>query len=196
MAALLYQRGKLVLHGSCVCVQGEAVAFLGESGWGKSSLAAAFFLNGYPVVADDLAAVDQEAGKTWVSPGFPQLKIRPELLVSLGHNSRTLFFLDEVESKLGLDVSPGFPVHPLPLKRIYVLSETIEQDIQPIPPQQAVLELIRHSYPTRTLHPGDALHLRQCADLARTIPLYWLKPSQDLAALSDLVALVADNHVA
>src|SRR5262249_21201448 len=41
MAVLLCQRGFLVLHASAVEVDGEAIAFVGASGAGKSSLAAA-----------------------------------------------------------------------------------------------------------------------------------------------------------
>ncbi len=40
LAVAQHQRGRLVLHGSVVAAGGRAVAFLGGSGWGKSTLAA------------------------------------------------------------------------------------------------------------------------------------------------------------
>jgi hypothetical protein len=57
MAYLLRQRGYLPLHASAVAIAGQGVLFLGESGAGKSTTAAAFSVRGHDVLADDLAAV-------------------------------------------------------------------------------------------------------------------------------------------
>src|SRR5690349_17772149 len=57
MAAILYQRGYLVLHASGVAHQGRAIGFVGRRGWGKSTMAAALHTQGCPLVADDVLAV-------------------------------------------------------------------------------------------------------------------------------------------
>src|SRR5207237_1442435 len=62
LALLLSQRGLLVLHASAVAVEGRAIAFLGESGQGKSTTAAAFLAHGHTVVADDVLAVRIDDG--------------------------------------------------------------------------------------------------------------------------------------
>jgi hypothetical protein len=55
MAILLQQRGLLVLHASCVAIDDQAIAFLGVSGAGKSTMASAFhYMHGYPLITDDL----------------------------------------------------------------------------------------------------------------------------------------------
>src|SRR5207245_2121597 len=75
LALLLVQRGLLVLHASAVEVAGRAIAFLGESGQGKSTTAAAFHACGHPVVADDVVAVQIEDGGPLIYPGLPQLNL-------------------------------------------------------------------------------------------------------------------------
>jgi hypothetical protein len=57
---VLHLRGTPCLHGSAVAVDGRAVAFLGHSGAGKSTTAAAFVRAGLPALTDDVLALDEE----------------------------------------------------------------------------------------------------------------------------------------
>ena len=61
-ALLLHQRGFLVMHASVVARGDRAVAILGKNGWGKSTIAGALYAKGYDLVADDVAAVQLDAG--------------------------------------------------------------------------------------------------------------------------------------
>ena len=56
-------RGELCLHASAVSIGGRAVLFVGESGAGKSTIAAALAVRGHRVIADDLVVIsaDHEA---------------------------------------------------------------------------------------------------------------------------------------
>lgn len=54
LCVLLRQRGLLVLHASCININHKGVAFMGGSGWGKSTLATAFHTKGYDVLTDDV----------------------------------------------------------------------------------------------------------------------------------------------
>ena len=74
LAVLLHQRGRLVLHASGVALDGCAVAFLGGSGWGKSTLAGLLHRRGHRFLTDDVLPVDVERGRT-VAPGIPELKV-------------------------------------------------------------------------------------------------------------------------
>ena len=53
-----HQRDLLVLHGSAVQIDGGAVVFLGPTGAGKSTTAAAFYGEGYPLLDDDIVVID------------------------------------------------------------------------------------------------------------------------------------------
>jgi hypothetical protein len=173
----------------------EAVAFLGESGWGKSSMSAALHARGHGVMADDVTAVHFGAGTATVFPGFPQLKLNPEAAASLGYDAASLFVLHTLEAKRGFRVTHGFPTAPLPLKCVFVLAEDTICRIDPLQPQETLIELVRHSYPTRFLHPGGAKHFLQCAHLTKGVPMYYLKRPRSLQALPDLARLV-EKHLA
>lgn len=193
LAMILYQRGLFILHASAARVGGEAVAFLGHSGWGKSTTAAALHARGHEVVADDMVAVQLGSGglRPIVWPGFPQLKLWPEAADALGKDSENLPRLHRSSEKRGHRLTEGFSPSALPLKRIYVLAEGDRQQIEQLPPQESVIELVRHSFGTRLLssQPGGA-HFLRCANLARRMPLHRLsrpRALDELAALAQLI---------
>ncbi|MGI9351661.1 MAG: hypothetical protein ACR2O3_08865 [Rhizobiaceae bacterium] len=53
VAVILMQRDRLVLHGSCVARDGEAIGFLGDSGIGKSTAAISLIDHGFELIGDD-----------------------------------------------------------------------------------------------------------------------------------------------
>ena len=57
-AFLLALRGETVLHASAVAIDGAAVAFVGQSGRGKSTIAALLCVAGAELVTDDVLTVD------------------------------------------------------------------------------------------------------------------------------------------
>lgn len=194
MAVLLYQRGLLVLHGSVVDINGDAVVFLGHSGAGKSSTAAALHMCGHKIIADDVAAINLDTDPATVFPGFPQIKLSSEAAVSLGYDIEPLL-LHPQEEKRGYRITQRFSPEPLLLKRIYVLAEDAALGIEPIRPQEAVIELVRHSRPTTLFHSGGAPHFLQCASLAKKLTIYRLKRPRSLLLLPNLAKLV-EEHVA
>ncbi len=68
---LLRLRGITCLHASAVAVDGQALAFMGPPGAGKSTTAAAFARRGYPVLTDDITALEEKGERFWVLPGGP-----------------------------------------------------------------------------------------------------------------------------
>lgn len=76
IASLLALSGEPTLHGSAVAVDGKALAFLNESGMGKSSLAGILCANGADFVTDDLLRL-QSDGENWrCYPGSGYLRLR------------------------------------------------------------------------------------------------------------------------
>jgi hypothetical protein len=153
----LAMRGTWSLHASAAMFQGETIALLGESGQGKSTLAAYLSSDGGPGwqrIADDILPATLEQSEITVWPHFPQLK-------------------------MPADKQPGlsFPEH-LPLDKICILTSA---DIDAIPaleqvsPAQAAQVLLAHTAGTR-MFPPDLLvkHLDFCAEVAKRVPVYRL----------------------
>lgn len=195
LGVLLHQRGFLVLHASAVAANGFAVSFLGGRGWGKSTVAAAFHARGHAFVADDVTAIDMSPGGFTVLPAFPQLKLWPEGVVSLGEAPERLPRIHPLVEKRARRATQGFSRRPCPLKRIYVLAEGPDPAIEPLRPQEALIELVRHSYGTRLLKLDGAacLHFLQCTRLATHITICRLRRPRSLPVLSDLANLVEDD---
>ena len=82
---LLHQRGALVLHGSAVARDGQAIILCGDSRAGKSTLAAALCREGCEFVADDLCVLTPDgAGRFRVLPDGRQLKLWGQAIAHLG----------------------------------------------------------------------------------------------------------------
>lgn len=74
-AILLTLRGRMVLHASAVEVDGRVVAFVGQSGRGKSTMAALMCVNGARLVTDDVLAIETDDGVRCVG-GAVEVRLR------------------------------------------------------------------------------------------------------------------------
>lgn len=79
LSSAVYFRGLLPLHASAVEINGKAVAFCGDSGAGKSTTSAIFQQAGYPIIADDIVALQRtEDVRFHAHPGPAISKLSPE----------------------------------------------------------------------------------------------------------------------
>ena len=120
--ALLFQRGLLPLHGSAIATQTGAVLILGESGAGKSTLAAALNRHGFPLVSDDVCAIDC-AARPVIFPAYPQIKLTPASATALGMANEASDDFSTYEKKFHLR-NPSFYPRSLPLVAIYLLEKS------------------------------------------------------------------------
>lgn len=193
LCLLLEQRGLLVLHASCVNIDGQAVAFMGGSGWGKSTLAAAFHHRGYNVLTDDVMPLDIAAAETLVLPSYPQFKVSPEALASLGRETSHLSPVYPSCRKLAYRFTQGFQTSPLPLQKIYVLRKGDQHAITPVTGQAAFGELVRHTRAIDVLKVHKELisrHLHLCTALAKQVSFSYFTRKQALKELPELVDLI------
>ena len=75
---ILSRRELLVLHASAVLTPHGAIAFVGKSGQGKSTLAACFGQIGCPLISDDYLVL-RKTGQAWAAiPSYPGVRLWPE----------------------------------------------------------------------------------------------------------------------
>jgi hypothetical protein len=196
LALLLHQRGRFVLHASAVESDGGAIAFAGGSGWGKSTLAAALHARGCGMVADDVTAIVLGGATPTVLPAFPQFKLWPAAVTSLGGAPDALARVHPLFEKRAHRITRGFSRGPLPLRRIYVLADDAAPNIERLPAQDAFLALVRHWYGARfgdrllRVDGASAVHFQQCATLVDQVPCYQLRRAHsavDTLELADVV---------
>lgn len=199
MGVVLHQRGFLVLHASAVALGGEAVAFVGQKRWGKSTMAATLHDRGHSLMADDVVALEVHHHRPiQVQPAFPQIKLWPDAITCIGKQPDDLPRLGARLEKRNHQLSSGFMSDILPLKHIYVLGQGDDIAIQPLQPQEIIQHLLQNSYVTRfgqtLLQERGTSHFKQLMILAQQVPLFRLLRPASLDLLPD-IATVVENHV-
>jgi hypothetical protein len=197
LGVLLHQRGQLVLHASAVSLNGSAaIAFLAEKSVGKSTTAAAFCAAGHGLIVDDILAIDIAPGAAPMAlPGFPQLKLWPESAARFVEDAETLPRLAPDLEKRSRLAPAGFGNQKLPIRCIYILVDGAEEEIEPLGPQQAFAELIRHSYLAHVIAATgmSQTHFQQIVALANSTPIAMLRRRRSLDCLPALVKLVEQH---
>jgi hypothetical protein len=193
LAAVL--RGKDVLHASAVAVNGRAVAFLGRSGAGKTTLAGRIVAHGPSLVTDDVLAIDLSGQDVVVHRGAGVARIDArELRAMTGRERQVLGAVLARGEKC--HVSPPLGPLRLPLALTYHLVRPADVggvDIAAVHPDDPGLLLGNAFLP----YVNDPERLRRlldvCAEVAATTPLYEVRVGADTAS-ADVAAAVL-RHV-
>ena len=73
---LMGSRGSLIVHAAAVSLtEGKAILLFGESGRGKSTLAAACLSNGAKLLSDDAVKLEIGSDGVWVTGAYPGLRL-------------------------------------------------------------------------------------------------------------------------
>jgi hypothetical protein len=196
MIGILRQRGMFLLHGSAIAVGAYAILFLGHSGQGKSTTAAAFSRAGYRAITDDIAAIHNVDGSCRLIPGYPRLRLSEEGAHLLDSQARELPPPVELaDRKRSYSIASWFQPEPLPVKQIYLLTDGEELKVERVEPQKIFQELFGFSFLRRKAASAEvkAQHFMQFQQLAEVVSVRRLIRPRDLALLPALADLVIDE---
>jgi serine kinase of HPr protein (carbohydrate metabolism regulator) len=198
-AVLCHQRGLLPLHASAIATPQGAVAFLGSSGAGKSSIAAFLSQRGHRILADDICLIDPAAPRDQrVLPVAPWLKLWSTTLDALGESSRGLprVFSDDEKYRYGLqqlDV-PTRLAELILLERAQDQTETSFERLAPVHALHAVLDLTYQSWLVRAMGRTEQYFLR-CGQALDSVRVTRMRRTWSFDAM-ETTLLALEAHLA
>ena len=197
LGALLQQRGYLLLHACAITDGNSAIVFLGKSGSGKSTTAAAFLERGYKLLTDDICAIKfDENSMAYVYPSFPQQRLQLDTLRYL--HKRTDYKQYPQTEKYLVPVDSVFHTKAVSLEEIYIL-ETSEQPqltITGLSKLERIPYFYQHlAFPQFVTYKNEE-YLRQFASLAGKISTHKISRALQNQMLDDLLEIVILRHKA
>ena len=201
----LVKGGLEPLHGTAIVHEGQAIALVGDSGYGKSTLAAGFLGAGCTLLTDDLLLLRPVANGLQAQPGPARLKLLP----------------DSAQRTLGA-AATGVPMNPetqkhvialerqhrcemaVPLRAIYVLVPPEEtrrlrrMRATPLVGRDAFTALVGNTF-NRYLDDAARMQrqLVQTAAVIRAVPVRRLAHPRSFDRLGEVVdAILVDSELA
>lgn len=196
-------REVICLHSSVVGIEGKAIAFLGHSTAGKSTLAAGMADAGAEILADDVGVLTPTDDGFLVQPGYAKVRLRPKAAEFLTDDPESLpiVYSSRVSRYFSLENGNKFHAAPLPLTAIYILGE-ISDDyrnpfIKPINSQDKLINLIPNTIGSYVVT-GElrAKEFQILAKIAKTIPMRKLHYAHDITTLPRQCQVILEDFKA
>ncbi|MFL6280556.1 MAG: hypothetical protein ACJ731_10625 [Vicinamibacterales bacterium] len=189
--------GREPLHATAVSTDRGVLAFLGNSGDGKSTLAALLLSHGCKLVTDDMLILTRAGDRWQAQPGPPRLKLyrdmadrvlgpAPESVPMNRHTTKLVIPLDPSHCATAADALTG----------IYILADGADAQrnhpvIQRLSPAAALPRVLAH---TAAHYPSEAARLKRqfefATTLVREIPIKTIayrREQTEMSALRDAV---------
>lgn len=146
----LSRQGRLVLHGSAVTVNEVAAAFIGNSGQGKSTLAASFATAGFGFLTDDGLQLQWQDDVCVALPSHPSIRLwedsREALVAPDAAVAPEVSYTSKARLLAGGSIV--FRDRPAALQRVFFLGDGVADDVlfKPLSSAEALHELVKHSF--------------------------------------------------
>jgi len=201
---ILRQRHVTSLHASAVEFFGQAVAFSGDAGLGKSTTAAALALRGDPVLSEDISPMQESGGRFYLLPGYPRVCLWPDSVAHLLGSAEALPRLTPVWEKrfLPLDgVRAKFSPEALPLGLIYLFAPRADDAgapcVEEMRPREALLNLVQNTYMNWLLDREQrAVEFDTLSRLVQQVPVRHIIPHKDPGRIPALCELIQKDAAA
>jgi hypothetical protein len=197
---LALSRSRLILHAGAVAVDRTGLAFMGESGKGKSTLVASFAGAGFPVLTDEALCLVPGERSCLALPSHPSIRMwndSQQALVPPGAACASPVGHTPKARLLAGDFLP-FCREAKALDRIYVLGDGTSRDveIEQLSPSAALLALVRNSFVLEVDRAQFlASHFDRLAELTSRIGFWRLDYPRRFEMLAQVRTAILDHFV-
>lgn len=201
LGIVLRMRGVVCLHASGVVIDGGAHIFVGAEGAGKSTLAAQFAAEGFPVLTDDVVALRSGAQGWLVAPGYPRVRLWNDAVTALPIDRAYMTPPTHGSARSQLDLARArvFSRESQPAACLYLLEydETLREPvIDTILATNALPVLAANTFARRVLNrEQQAEEFALLADLVDSVPVRRLRRPTTIGHLTATTSLVTTSAV-
>lgn len=188
---LVAHNGQLVIHASAAANKDGAIMAVGQSGRGKSTLAASLHQRGLSLLGDDAIVISQQSGMSHCRAVYQSLRLFPDSIASVFDAPVTQSEVAAYTAKRNIRLDgTAEDTFSHPIRAIFFLdaddghSRAASEEIAPA---DACMRLIEHSFwldPTDVLRTADKL--KSASALASGVPCFQLSFPRDFDRIGEL----------
>ncbi|PRY81465.1 Hpr(Ser) kinase/phosphatase [Marivita geojedonensis] len=197
LGIVLHMRKVVTLHASAVDIGGRAVLFCGESGAGKSTMAAALQRHGFKVLCDDICAVELTTDGAIAHSDGRKLKLWQQsikmLEITNGVTQPVLRGLDKYYVESGLNTKASASI--LEVVELTRVPGPAMPRIVALPSSEAAAVVRSQAYrPFLVQELGDeALYFEAAVSILRQAKVYRLERAYDFDQINTTIALLQEH---
>ncbi len=195
MSIALNKIGYFLLHGSAIESDNSAYLFLGFSGVGKSSVAAALEQRKYRIITDDVCPLSKIDNILYIIPGTQQARLLQDTVEELGIKQATVIDHPNMRPKFGYQFAPH-KSNKTKIRRIIELAidENLDTEIkvERIESFEKIKLLKENIYKAglTKIVKGDQHGFQSIMMLVNNVDCFRIKRKRSNFALNDLVDLI------
>ena len=194
----LSRQGKPAFHASVVTVAGGAVAFLGRTGMGKSTLAASFALGDAAFLTDDSLIIAEQGDHCFAMPSHASLRLWEDSVEALIREDAAKAAAVSYSSKARLLAGAALTHSDSPIRLLaaYVLQAEEPEDvtIMPLSGSDRHMAWVENSF-LLDIEDRDLLaqHFDWTHRISSAVPTFSLDYRRDYGILPDLLDVLAQH---
>lgn len=199
LGVVMHQRGLYPLHANSVVIGTSAFAFAGPPGSGKSTMAAYFHRQGFPILSDDVSVVTfDDRRRPCVQPGLPRLRLWAEAAQALGHDVGSLERSFDGLDKFNLPL-PDIAAGPAALRAVYILNARSDDggtgSVRRLSGSEAVSALMANTYRGGYLSLMDGVrrNFETCTELAASVDVFAVARKWGFREMAEQVTRLIDH---